>query len=127
MKYYYLNHKEPNIFEKQVSGIFHDKDGNHICRGSSVVSLALDDGGCLVGEYPDDSRLPWRLVILSCNQRIEYRPEPLRNAVEAFLWAVASEMDNVHEQLNHLSARVAALAVPSVRIQSPQSVVRGFF
>jgi len=115
MKYYYLYHKEPNIYERQVSGLFHDKDGNYICRGSTVISLSLDDGGCLQGEYPEDARLPWRLLVLSSNQPTEPRSPQLRNAAEAFLYAIAYEMENIHEQLNHLSARVAALAVPSVR------------
>lgn len=121
MKYYYLYHSQPEIFEGQVSGIFHerDRDASYICRGSCVISLSLDDGGCLEGEYPEDARLPWRLLILTCNKPTDTKKLQLRNAAEAFLYAIAYEMENIHEQLHRLSARIAGLAVPGVRIKIP--------
>lgn len=117
MKYYYFFYRQDEIYNGQVSGIFHehDSEGEKIHRGSSVISLSLDTGGCPVWEYSKDARLPWRLLVLTCSKR-RVEPIPLRNAIEAFLYAITCEMKNVHAQLYNLSARVAAIAVPSVCI-----------
>jgi hypothetical protein len=121
MKYYYLSNKEPNIFEGQVSGRFHDRDQSYICRGTSLMILSFEDAIRLGGHYSDSPRLPWRLMILSCIWDMGIPPSSLKYASEAFLWAVHLEMLQVYTKLQTLSARVAALAVPSVCPHAPNT------
>jgi hypothetical protein len=113
MKYYYLNVEKPDVYEGQVAGLFHGKEEDlYICRGTALVALSLS-----LDHFPVDEVVPptpWRLVVLSCNKQTDRRRNPLRNGVEAFLWAIHHELAWVRRSLRHVSNQIASLAVPSV-------------
>ena len=93
MKYYYLGPHKATVFSGQRSADFHDcKKSQRIYRGSSSVALRLAGDGAV-------SFLPWRLLILSCNQQPQQSLPSLFNGIEAHLWAVNHEMTGIRKKL----------------------------
>lgn len=110
MKYYYLGPHKATVFPGQRSAEFHDcKGSQRIYRGSSSVALRLAGDGAVC-------TLPWRLLIISCNQQPQ-RPLPgLVNGIEAYLWAVNNEMTGVRRQLRDVAEQIFSTTIPSVSL-----------
>jgi hypothetical protein len=114
MKYYYLNVGKPGVYKGQVAGLFHDKEEDlYICRGTALVALSLSLYHFPEGVDEIAPPTPWRLLVLSCNKQTDRRGNPLRNGVEAFLWAIHHELAWVRRSLRHVLNQIASLAVPS--------------
>ncbi len=110
MKYYYLGPPKATVFAGQRSANFHDcKYGQRLYRGSSSVALSLAGDGAVCA-------LPWRLLILSCNQQAPQSLPSLFNGIEAYLWAVNHEMTGVRRKLRDVAEQIFFTAIPSVSL-----------
>ena len=115
MKYYYLNVGEPDVHERQVFGLFHEKETNlYICRGTALVALKLDIENS--PESSDDaiSHASWRVVVLSCNKEMARSDGPICSGIVAYFWAIHYELAWIRRNLRHVSSQIPSLTVPSV-------------
>ena len=110
MKYYYLGPHKATVFPGQRSAEIHDcKGSQRIYRGSSSVALRLAGDGAVC-------TLPWRLLVISCNQQPKRSLPSLVNGIEAYLWAINIEMTGVRRQLRDVAEQIFSTTVPSVSL-----------
>ena len=114
MKYYYLLIQESPMYLAQTTGKFHDQEkGTRICRGTSMVAVQFAESGLNNSSAPS-SKTPWRLLVLTCSKETPEEVPLLRNAAEAFLWAIDDELTTVRRALRIMAERIGSIAVPSV-------------
>ena len=110
MKYYYLGPHKATVFSGQRSAYFHDcEKTQRLYRGSSSVALRLAGDGAVCA-------LPWRLLILSCNQQPQLSLPGLCNGIEAYLWAINHEMTGIRRKLRDVAEQIFSITVPSVSL-----------
>ena len=108
MKYYYLGPPKATVFAGQRSADFHDsKKSQRISRGNSSVALRPAGDGALCA-------LPWRLLILSCNQQPQQSLPRIFNGIEAYLWAVNHEMTGIRRKMRDVAEQIFSTTMPSV-------------